>query len=43
MSKCELCDKGKAEHSVTDSETLKEVMICEECNILLFIVSEQNL
>lgn len=29
--KCQFCNKGKGEISITDSETLQEVMICEDC------------
>jgi len=30
--KCAFCGKGKAEISITDSETLKEIFICDNCD-----------
>lgn len=34
--KCAFCGKHKAEVPITDSETLKEVLICEFCDSELF-------
>jgi len=34
--KCQFCNKGKGEISITDGETLKELLICESCNELMY-------